>query len=285
MTGRYGLLWAVAVGLLSRAAVAAEEPGSDPNVAFMMSTVQAYKAEIGNSLERELTLHPRPILKWTNPVSGIEHGALVLWHDQGRPAVIAQVFKIPAPNLFWLHEVQSVTTEPLQFSLPQKTVWSTKLGGAKFQPLKMIDPPADKPAARLTQARAISRRFTPSEDFRIAPSDPVSKFELRLVTQPVYQYQSEKLAVSGGYVFAYVNGTDPEVMLILEAFADKSGPGWRYILCPMTCWGVAAKWDGETVWSVDEQYGKTTIRDPYAVWRVDESLVADDPTAVSKPAK
>jgi hypothetical protein len=50
----------------------------------------------------------------------------------------------------------------------------------------------------------------------------------------------------------------------------------------MTCWGVSATFDGEDFWKVEEQYGKTTNRDPYFTWRVDASLVTDDPTDSTK---
>lgn len=260
----------------------AEEPIADPNVAFMISTVNAYDAKIHGAPVRPLTLLPRPVLKWTNPVSSIEHGTLVLWHDSGRPAVFAQVFKLPEPHHFWLHEGQSVINEPLQFTLPGKTAWSPKASTAEFKVLKKAESPAEKPAARLIQARALARRFTAAEDFRTTPSTPATRFELRLSPQPVYQYTSDKYGVTSGAVFAFVNGTDPEVLLVLEAFNEQEAIGWRALLAPMTCWGVSATFDGDDFWSVEEQYGKTNERDPYFTWRVDNRLVADDPTNAKK---
>lgn len=261
---------------------AAEEPPNDPNVAFMMATAQAYNSQIGTSASRKLKLHPHPALKWTNPVSGIEHGLLVLWHDDHRPAVFAQVFKLPAPQNLWLHEGQSVIAEPLRFTLNEKPVWSPSPSTAAFKTLEKIDAPAEKPAARLVQARAISRRFAASEDFRTTGNSAASRFELRLSPQPVYQYTSEKLNVLSGTVFAFVNGTDPEVLLMIEAFRNESGTGWRYLLAPMTCWAVAATWDGAPVWQVEEQLGKTGRNDPYCVWGVDKTLLVDDPTSTTK---
>ncbi len=260
----------------------ADDPTPDPSVAFMMSTAAAYDPQVGTAATRKLKLHSRPVLKWTNPVSGIEHGVLILWHEHDRPAVFAQVFKLPAPQNLWLHECQSVIAEPLQFTLPEKLVWKPKASAAEFQTLTKVDPPGEKPAARLLQARAIARRFTASEDFRTTSNAAASRFELRLIPQPVYQYTSEKLGVLSGTVFAFVNGTDPEVLLVVEAFSENRSTGWRYLLAPMTCWAVAATWDGEPVWHVEEQLGKTGSRDPYYVWGVDKGLIANDPTSPSK---
>lgn len=270
-----------AVSFLAEAQ-AADEPAPDRNVAFMMSTANAYQPQIGTTPGQKLTLHPRPALKWTNPVSGIEHGLLVLWHDDHRPAVFAQVFKLPAPQHLWLHECQSVFSEPLRFTLPDKAVWSPSASIAKFETLKGVDPPAEKPSARLVQARAIARRFAASEDFRTTEKSAPTRFELRLSPQPVYQYTSEKYGVQAGTVFAFVNGTDPEVLLTVEAFQHGDATGWRYLLAPMTCWGVAATFDGQPVWQVEEQLGKTGREDPYFVWGVDKRLLVDDPTAETK---
>ncbi len=272
----------VVIAALFALPVFAEEPPTDPNVAFMLSTAQAYGTQIGTATERPLKLHSRPALKWTNPVSGIEHGLLVLWHDGNRPAVFAQVFKLPAPQNLWLHEGQSIIAEPLRFSLGEKRVWSPSPSTAAFKTLEKVEPPVEKPAARLVQARAIARRFAASEDFRTTEKTAVSRFELRLSPQPVYQYTSEKHGVLSGTVFAFVNGTDPEVLLVVEAFRDDQATGWRYLLAPMTCWAVAATWDGAPVWQVEEQLGKTGRGDPYYAWGVDKTLLVNDPTTVPK---
>jgi hypothetical protein len=281
--------WAGAVGLLAvfvgavQRVPGADEPTFDATTTFMMSTVRAYAARGGAALDRELTLHPRPILKWTNPVSGIEHGALVMWQDGVRPAVFAQVFKIPAPELFWLHECQSVASTPLEFRLDDKVTWGPKRGGAEFARLEGVDAPSGKVLALVGQAKSLARRFTATEDFRTKPGSDISKFELRLVPQPLHQYQSVEKGVLTGCVFAFVNGTDPEVMLVLEARggAEKSQQvpaGWHYLLCPMTCWGTSATFDQKVVWEVEERFGTTGRTDPYFVWRMDESLETNDPT-------
>lgn len=277
------LLAVLIAGSANKFAIGADEPAADATTTFMISTVRAYTVRSGRALDRELKLHPRPILKWTNPVSGIEHGALVMWRDEVRPMVFAQVFKLPAPESFWLHEAQSVASSPLEFRLDERVAWSPKRGGAEFAPLRGTDAPTGKGPALLVQARNLARRFSASEDFRTTPTSDATKFELRLVTQPLFQYQSAEQGVLLGCVFAFVNGTDPEVLLVLEArSAGTSGTAqpsaWHYLLCPMTCWKTAAEFDKQPIWSVEEQLGKTGRTDPYYVWRMDESLEKDDPT-------
>lgn len=269
---------ALTIALLEQ--LMADEPQSssanDGVVPFMMSQVSAYKVTVGKT-NRAALLHPSPVLRWTNPVSGVDHGILVIWHDQNRPVIASQVFKIPKP-VFWLHECQSLVSEPLQCQLNGKAVWAPTRGMLEYKVLESESKPSERAAQRLTQARAIARRFEATEDFRNTPEDDIKPYVLRLNAQPVYQYESAAYGVTGGYLFAFVNGTDPEVLLIVESYQSDSQTGWRYLLSPMTCWGVAAKLDGNEVWSIPEQYGKTNLRDPYFTWVADPKLLETDPT-------
>ena len=57
------------------------------------------------------------------------------------------------------------------------------------------------------------------------------RWELRLLPQPLYRYESTDPDVLDGAVFAFVTsaGTDPEAILVLEARKDPgaSAPKWQ----------------------------------------------------------
>ena len=55
---------------------------------------------------------------------------------------------------------------------------------------------------------------------------------LRLLTQPIYKYET---ADSGGALFAFVEGTDPEVFLMIEARTVDAGSVWHYALADEQC--------------------------------------------------
>ena len=60
--------------------------------------------------------------------------------------------------------------------------------------------------------------------------------------------------VRDGALLAFVQGTNPEVWLLLEARADGSGGlQWHYGLAPMTGYAVEASHDGRQVWSSPPQ--------------------------------
>ena len=55
-------------------------------------------------------------------------------------------------------------------------------------------------------------------------------WELRLLPRPLYRYESTDPDVLDGALFALVSsaGTDPEIILLLEARVGQSGPQWLY---------------------------------------------------------
>src|SRR4029450_2592840 len=56
---------------------------------------------------------------------------------------------------------------------------------------------------------------------------------LRLVRQAVYRYEQTPQDVIDGGMFAFVQGTDPEVFLIVEAVKTAEGPRWGYAVSGM----------------------------------------------------
>jgi hypothetical protein len=55
------------------------------------------------------------------------------------------------------------------------------------------------------------------------------KRELRLLPKPVYRYESSDPDILDGALFSFVEATDPEVFLLIEARSKgKDGYEWRY---------------------------------------------------------
>jgi hypothetical protein len=65
-------------------------------------------------------------------------------------------------------------------------------------------------------------------------------------------------------VFAFVQGTDPEAILLLEAVKRDGSPRWQYAFARATSAGLEARLDKQIVWEVDPLAG-TTLRDPQ-IW-------------------
>jgi hypothetical protein len=224
-----------------------------------------YEVTLDSLPPAKLALHSEPLLRFTNPVGGVVDGIIVMWKEGNRPAVFAQIFQLK--DGLWIHECQSLASAGLTMRLGKATPWNPREAAMKFTPLPEAPRAAEGAVQRLVQMKAQAGRFSAVDDFKINPADKeTSRYHLRLLSKPVYRYQDPERRINDGAVFAFVHGTDPEVFLILEHRGDGDRAGWYYALTPMTCWAVQAQLDGREVWSVPEQYGKSTSRGPYHVW-------------------
>jgi hypothetical protein len=53
-------------------------------------------------------------------------------------------------------------------------------------------------------------------------------------------------------MFAFVQGTNPEILLLVETDArSPSKKAWRYVFARMSCFNLRVYRDGKTVWSLE----------------------------------
>jgi hypothetical protein len=68
-------------------------------------------------------------------------------------------------------------------------------------------------------------------------------------------------------MFAFVMGTDPEVILLLEAVDRDHNAVWQYALTRATTYAVEASLDDEIVWSVNAASGTTSTNSFMQIFR------------------
>jgi hypothetical protein len=197
-----------------------------------------------------IKLQPDPAFRLGNQANGILEGAIFLWTDQiGRPEAAAQVFlhKVQGnPDGIWLHEFTSLSTGPFVASQKGAPRWSPATPGVDFKPVIGAPKPAATPVQRLRQMRTLAEEFKAEDDFG-AEGNIVA---LRLLTTPVARYGKSGVAPEDGGLFAFVEGTDPEVFLFLEVRTGSNGPEWQYACAPMSCWPLKVAHKGKLVWEV-----------------------------------
>lgn len=86
-------------------------------------------------------------------------------------------------------------------------------------------------------------------------ADDSDREELRMLPRPVYRYETDPKGPLDGAIFAFVQGTDPEAFLLLEA-ARAGGEGdreyeWRYALARRTSGRMETRYRGQVVWTAE----------------------------------
>jgi hypothetical protein len=207
-----------------------------------------YRLCLEDAKRTELELKDEPLLRWSNPAVGSIHGGVFIWTHRGRPAAIASIFKWFHPLDHMAFEVHSLSTERLVGIRGATEVWKSSRPGVNFRPVPDAPSPAASAAARLTQMRSISNDFTVEKTDR---DESFTKQRMRLLTQPVFRYASPADHVTDGGLFAFVQGTDPEVFLLLEAREADGQSAWHYALARMNSTIFKVNYRDKEVWSVD----------------------------------
>jgi hypothetical protein len=76
--------------------------------------------------------------------------------------------------------------------------------------------------------------------------------ELRLMPQPLYRYESQQANVFDGAIFALVEATDPEALLLIEARQSKSEHAWHYAFARLNSVQLTASFDGRQIWEAPQ---------------------------------
>lgn len=237
----------------------AANPQAEARQARMEELFRDVRLQYAQEPARELSRMAKPIVKYTNPLNSSQlYASAYLWMDGSVPvAVVAPSFR-DSGNIYW--EWTSLSSQRLLLKAQDRNVWEPTRAGHVPQRFKDVAPPAESPAARLTQMRSLARRFNVTEFRR------ESTQETRLLFQPLHRWEDREHGVIDAALFAFVEATDPEVLLILSAESGKNDSDriWTYTLARMTSSPCTVKLDEDTVWTT-QGYWKNprTPQDPY----------------------
>ena len=214
-------------------------------------------------------LRPQVVLRWRNAVR-VQTGAalLAIWTDQGRPEAMASIFQI-GNNI--CHEFGSLSrSKKMVVRDKTRVLWSPGKAGVEFRDFPDAPAPAEDRAARLRQMKSLAGRFAA----RLPPPEAGNGNAevLRLLPRPLYRYEltppdGAKPSLHDGGMFAFVMGTDPEVILLLEAVEREGKSVWQYAFARATSYAVEASLGDEVVWSVSAPVGPNPTNSLMQIFR------------------
>jgi hypothetical protein len=208
-------------------------------------------------------LPPHSVLSWQNSVRGQSaHAMMVVWTHHGRPEALASIFPW---NRNLCHEFASLSRDSKLVARDKDkdaVVWTPQTAGLEFRDVPEAPRPAETPAARLRQMKAIAERFTAV--MTGWKGDNSDREELRLLLRPLYRYDLKDAKeynpdLLDGALFAYVMGTDPEVVIVLEAVGPANEPVWQFGFVRATSGGLFARLGDAVVWTA-EKFPPTGIK-------------------------
>jgi hypothetical protein len=217
------------------------------------------------SRNERLELRREPVYVWTNPLrAGGQDGAVYVWTWRGRAEVLGCFFTAPSKGPRNLaHEFQSLSLAVLEVERAggRASRWMPRAPGIAIAPIPDAPAPGRAAPQRLLQMRTLTH------DFSASTKDPEARrWELRLLPQPLYRYQSTDPDVLDGALFAFVTsaGTDPEVLLVIEARrpAQADAPLWHYAIARFTDQQLWARYKDKEVYTAPMIVYKAPLQEP-----------------------
>jgi hypothetical protein len=248
----------------------------------MQRLVQAIQFFEGKGETREAVEPlPEPLFRWDDPSRNFRDGALWSLGRTGRPIAILSTGLNPHPvyDAVWSLELISLSASPVVAEgaggyiplaagpvAPEKggpLRWTPRGPGLEPRPFPDAPAPADTEVGRLRQMRELAGRFAASEFNQ--PNR--QRFELRLLPRPIHRYADMASGLIDGTIFLFAYGTDPEVLVLIEARRlGSSAPAWQYGLARLSRAEVSVSLDRGEVWR--QPYAlRPSPEDPYYIVR------------------
>jgi hypothetical protein len=259
--------------------------------AEMKMIAESLQVSRGDGSEnRPVALHGEPLLRWNDPTRNFSDASLWAWRDSGRPLAVVALELYPhseanTGGLSWAFEFISLASEPLEVDggsgsnaaqatkfnqlLNGSLHWAPAKPGITFREIPGAPPAASTPQQRLVQIKELSKRFASVEHVSSQPT------LLRLMPHPLDRYADATKGQVDGAIFVLATGTNPEVMLLIEAqgpSADKAT--WRFAVAPVTAASYEVTFDRREVWAQPYASGQKDPNENYFVVRLfrNESL-------------
>lgn len=259
-----------------------DAPAKNDRDTRFLEDARAYDIRLDSAPERPLQLLDKPVMRWSNPIRRNQQGLVFLWLNGGRPEAIGTLFSYEqAPVLRTKHSFHSLAREKLVGRFGDQLAWQPPTAGVTFAPVPDAPAPAASPAERNRQMKALAAEF--SATLR----DPKGTAEeLRMLPQALHRYDLSKTRQLDGAIYAFVLGTDPEALLLLEADFTANSPRWDYAFARFHFDEVIAKHRDNVVFRVDHdgEQKTTNLGDPASRDKVYVSFHARE-ERLSKPAE
>lgn len=204
---------------------------------------------------QKIPLVEKPLLSFGDLARVYDHGTLWCWGATGRPVAFLELFQQPKTDSgTWTQSITLAGMPDVVLETPENGRWEPQTTAVEWDAVPDSPPPGDKEPVRLRQLKDIARRFAAHEIW-----DPNrSRYELRLLVQPVHRYSDPDDRIHDGAVFVFAHATNPECLLLIEAAGGElTSAQWKYALLRSSDAEVHVALDGKEMWTCERQ-GRTS---------------------------
>ena len=222
----------------------------------LLDSCQWFEAQRTVPTEGARPLQIKTVIKFLNAERVGENapavgGFLLLCVDEGRPVSAIHVYPWDG-NI--CHTLDLLARQPnLSLKYRSGVDWQPNRTDVRFRRIEGVVPPDSSAVRRLRQLKRLSNSFTAMLEGFV--ENNADRQQLRLLPTPLYRYTMESSDESGtfdGAVFAFVQGNDPEVLLMIEAIREQGLAHWEYAFVRASAGALSASLNGAVVWEAEK---------------------------------
>jgi hypothetical protein len=270
------IVWIVAVlsttvcaAQASKESDAAKEPDAakgrqEKRMDLMRQRVDALSA-VG-AKEEKLQFSEKPLLRYNDTIRGIADATVWGLGRTGRPRAVL-VVEVYWGRQYMQYELTAVA-EPPRLVRAASFEWTPP--AAPFTWLKLPDepPPNATESFRRRQIKQAAQKFSASEKWR------GKTYQLRMMPQPILQYDDKEKGVIEGAVFVWAHGTNVEILMFLEGRQGEDGANhWVAGFSPLSGADLDVDYNGQDFWNSPQ--GVTASQNHFYFSRKDPLTDAD----------
>lgn len=190
--------------------------------------------------EHQPQLLASPVFRYDDQPRRFIDATMWVWTDGGRPVAFEKIEARVLDRPLWGYCFTSLSEHLLDVTWGTDRAFRSTEPGIVLRPLAEAPAVATRSAERKLQVRKLSREF--SARILINPANNNSE-QMRLLSTPIYEYADPQSKLLRGAVFGFAtNGTNPDLLVVLEASGTQSDLYWHYAAARMTTGGVTLKY-------------------------------------------
>jgi len=196
----------------------------------------------------DITLHQQPVFRYDDQPRRFIDATMWIWTDGGRPVACQKIeakYELNRGDALWGYCFTSLSADLLQVGWSGRKYQSTEPGIA-WRSLADSPRPASGNTLRKRQLRELARGF----NGRILQNPRTGdSSDMRLLTTPIFEYADPQSELLLGAIFGFeTNGTNPDLLVLVEARGATEKPEWQFAPARMTTGGITLNYKDKKVW-------------------------------------
>jgi hypothetical protein len=190
----------------------------------------------------------KPLLYYSEPTRDKDRGSIWAWCEKGRPVALVKLCQRISVRSRWQISITNTSGGKLRASRDGAEWWLENESVVELKDVPDAPTPAADAQQRQRQLKQMALKFAGHEFW-----DPDnSRYELRRLERPLHIYKDEDGGVREGALYTLCNGTNPEIMLFLEARVDPKNctkATWQFLVGRTAHAELHLEYDGKEVFT------------------------------------